>query len=219
MMPAPIGDFMRFTMRGNILGGETWSCTHYQVVTGLISLPTSADVQTASNTAETAAALLWAGIKAKCSAETSFTGMNTAFIRNGVTVFTTQTDEAAPIPGTAAAHLPVYIARVVTLQTARSGRSYRGRMYMPYNGTTFAAGAVLWPSDAANLALVAAYLNNCASAALDLSGSLTAGPVIYSQTTGDHEPVTRVRWDNKPDTQRGREKSIAATVFDTHSVP
>jgi hypothetical protein len=218
-MAFPPGDYVRVTVRGNITGGETWSFSHYQEITGLVDLPAPADLQTMCDDIEGDAAVLWALLKAKCSAETSFTGVNTTFIRNGVTVATNQTNEATPIIGTASGHLPVFIARVVTLQTNRSGRSYRGRMYLPWTGVTFAAGQVLWGSESAIVAGVATFLNNVAGKVNgDLLGT-TAGPVIYSVTAGAHEPVVAVRMDNKPDTQRGRERSIAATIFDSHTVP
>jgi hypothetical protein len=218
-MAFPPGDFLRITVRGNITGGESWSFTHYQQVTGLVALPAPADLQTLCNSCEAAAATMWNTLKTKCSAETSFTGLNLAFIRNGVTAFSNQTNEVSAIPGTAAAHMPVYISRVVSLLTSRAGKSYRGRMYLPYNGLVFVPGAVLWPSDSTTLAAVKAFLLACTADILVLPSSVTAGPVIYSKTASVATPVTQIRMDNKPDTQRGRERSIAATIFDTLSIP
>ena len=218
-MAFPPGDYVKVTVLGNITGGESFAFSHYQEITGLVALPTTTQFNTMMGHVEAQAAVLWAQLKTKCSSAISYSGCRFAFIRNGVTALTGSVFEATPIPGTSGTNMPVYIARVVTLRTARAGRSYRGRMYLPYNGVAFSAGGVLWASDATTLASVKTFITTTTSNVLgDLAGT-TAGPVIYSPTAGAHEPVTSLTMDNKADTQRGREKSITPTVTDTVAIP
>lgn len=219
-MAFPPGDYFRITLRGDIVGGESWSFSHYQELTGLIDLPADADLQTVCDACESHAATLWVSLKAVNQAAIRFTGLELSFIRNGVHISTHQTNEGTAIPGTGTSvPQPVFLARVVTLQTVRAGRSYRGRMYLPYTGLNVANGTALWPTGSSVLTAVKTYMLGCTAEILTLPNAVTAGPVVYSVTAGAHEPVVALRMDNKPDTQRGREKSISATIFDAVTIP
>lgn len=218
-MAFPPGDYFQLTVRGNITGGESWSFGHYQELTGLIDLPSPTDLQTVCDACEGHAATLWTALKAFNHAGVSYTGLNMRFIRNGATVFSNQTNEATAIPGTGGQTIPVFTARVVTVQTARAGRSYRGRIYLPYTGQVPVSGTPLWTSNSALVTAVKTYMLGCTAEILTLPDAVTAGPVVYSATVGGHEPVIGLRMDNKPDTQRGRERSISATLFDQVAIP
>jgi hypothetical protein len=218
-MAFPPGDYLRITVRGGAPGSESWSINHYQEVTGLVALPTPAALQGVCNSNETAAGTMWATLKTHCTAAMTFTGLNQTFIRNGVTIFSNQTNEAAAVAGSGATVQPSYVARVVTLLTNRSGRSYRGRMYLPYNSGVITSATGLFTSDATTLGAVKTFMLACTANILTLAGAATAGPVVYSITAGAHDPVTSLRMDNKPDTQRGREKGMQPSIFDTVSIP
>jgi hypothetical protein len=122
-------------------------------------------------------------------------------------------------PGTGTATQPVYTARCVSLLTNVPGRSRRGRIYLPYTGISPSAATGLWTSNAGLLGNVRSMINTLTTSALHLPGTSGCNLGVLSRTQGVITFVTSLRMDNKPDTQRGRERKITPSTFDTVSIP
>lgn len=217
-MPFPPGDYVKMVHAGAVAGGESWSFGIWYEVTGLISLPSPTQMNTLAGHLSTNFQAFWTTLKARNQPGVDARSVSAYFYRNGQLAVQSNAGFAA-VPGTAAAIQPVYVSRVVTLLTARAGRSYRGRLYLPYTGTNLSGSTNLWNSDSTTLTALKSLVTLSTSDIItDLAGT-TAGPVVYSNTVGGHEPVTSLRMDNKPDTQRGREGRLAATLYDTATIP
>lgn len=100
--------------------------------------------------------------------------------------------------------IPPQCAEVITLRTARAGRSYTGRMYLPsFAGTSLATNGRISAPDYANAA------ESMAAALLEYVG---AGPsndvVVYSRTLHDINVVTAIDCGDVFDTQRRRRDKL-----------
>jgi hypothetical protein len=99
--------------------------------------------------------------------------------------------------------LPNQVCRVVTLNTDKPGRSYRGRVYVPATASTgFAQG--LFTVD--GTPLVQAFADFAAQLQLGtvLPGSGTVEVVVASSRVGASTFVNAFSTDNRPDVQRRR---------------
>lgn len=106
-------------------------------------------------------------------------------------------------PGT----MPLYVCMVASLRTGVSGRSYRGRMYLPANGAQLAVSH-RWEGT-----LAADACNGLAAFFQAINGSDTpagAQVVTLSQKLGTWLEVNEVSVDAKPDVQRRRENKMDA---------
>src|SRR5690348_4789908 len=102
---------------------------------------------------------------------------------------------------------------VVTLQTGLSGRSYRGRMYLPYAaGTTTSGFALSTMVDGACTAIgdLFGYIKNNPVSGLGV-------PVVWSHTKDVQSPIHTLRCDSKVDVQRRRAVRIQADYTKTYS--
>lgn len=108
--------------------------------------------------------------------------------------------------------LPLQLAAVATLNTARSGASYRGRMYIPLTGSTPGAGHVIPTIYQDQVGNVATNLmgNALAAARAGALGDATRC-VVFSRTKNSIQDVTSVSVDNKYDVQRRRAMKQAST--------
>lgn len=121
-----------------------------------------------------------------------------------------------PIVGSSGGRMPNQVAGVITLRTAQSGRSYRGRMYCPANGAGMGisgAGFAQFPeADCQTL------VNNLAAAFNDLAGSSAGVPVVVSATRGVATVITNITMDTRADIQRRRANREAAAATVSSSV-
>lgn len=106
------------------------------------------------------------------------------------------------ISGTAAGgSLPYEVSCVISLRTALSGRSRRGRYYLPcFTYTTLESDTGLYSPTTVN-----DQLNAAASAFM---AAMAAGsiPVVWSQTLGVATPVSVIQVGRVPDVQRRRRR-------------
>lgn len=99
---------------------------------------------------------------------------------------------------------PLQVACCVTLLTGKPGRSKKGRLYLPGSGMGFNAGEFA----SGDVDAIAAGFNTLFQ---DLHDRVPSTPVVVaSSVLGTNTPVTQVRVDSKPDTQRRR--SMKATA-------
>jgi hypothetical protein len=114
-----------------------------------------------------------------------------------------------PASGTGPHPHPAYVACCVTLKTDRFGRRYRGRIYLPATAGSVDTNAALFTTlsleSLQNLGNVLGLLG------LGVDPPVAAVPVVVSQTGGVATPISHLRYDNKPDTQHGRENRTSPT--------
>lgn len=116
------------------------------------------------------------------------------------------TADVTGMTGTSSVSLPLQTCAVASLHTGLSGRSYRGRMYLPLTGAALQNGYI--KSDA--LDEYGAAIHAFLQAENDDESAQSGIVVIVSQTRTLYTPVTAVTMDDKPDVQRRRAASAAA---------
>lgn len=133
----------------------------------------------------------------------------------GATVAAESTGSA--ISGSGTVTVPFQSALVATLQTGRPGRSYRGRMYLPFLTATFNLGKINTSSITliARATAVADFLSDTAAAASSFPGLV---PSVVSKTASAVTPVTSVRVGDVMDTQRRRRDDLVES-FGVSSIP
>lgn len=214
-MALPLGNWERISILGNC-GGDTWSVNPWFRYTGVAVIS-----QVEANSIAAAALAdfntkVWSPasqpVKGSNAPYASLTSCRVLHYNNNV-LQQTGFGAITPVVGTGGAICPPYTALVATLHTATAGRRFRGRMYLPFtaasvSGTTGLLSSTL-PLYASNLA---SWLTN-ANAWLpgSLSGSLLHS-VVMTQTGAAPADVTSVEFNNKLDTQRGRENRINPTA-------
>lgn len=114
---------------------------------------------------------------------------------------------AAPAGTVNAAQLPLQCSSVVTLRTALSGASFRGRVYMPpMVTTTIDTNGYLGPPQPVTLAsAVANYLHGVNA------GSVTWEACVYSRKNSSMSVITSVDVGTVIDTQRNRRSDLIET--------
>lgn len=196
----------RIVFSGDLPGGEIWSSGFWMTSTGVHDNNTAnaqAFIITATlNSADPsggmriAATKLWnAGIRwLKTNAYHYVTGAPTAdFV--GEYVLPT------PRAGTVNSGMPNQICAVLSLRTGLSGRSHRGRMYLPAGGAALQLDGQLVQADATAVA------NAWALAFTDINASDAGKVVVVSQRLTAFTVIESVRMDSRLDVQRSRAKS------------
>lgn len=217
-MPYPAGDLLHITI-GGAMAADRWQIGIWQTISGMTSNPTATQLNTdAAGVGASWMAQVWstAGsqpLKAFNAPATSCDVVRESVYRNGVL---TQSGSAAltPIVGTGASPHPGYTCMVYTLGTATSGRSFRGRLYLPWTGGGINGSNL---QNASTLSVftgnMKAFLDALNTTDINLPGTPTLRVVVLSKHLASSAPVTTVKVDSKFDTQRGRQnKAIAAAV-------
>lgn len=111
---------------------------------------------------------------------------------------------------------PLQQSGVVTLMTARSGQSYRGRMYLPTTGLATVSPHVYASSVVNQIGLAAANMLGDALAAA--RGGTFGDPTrvaVYSPSKNVITDVSALVVDNRPDVQRRRagKQVVSKTTF------
>lgn len=217
-MPYPSGDVVKYVVGGGA-ASDTWSIGVWQSLTGLGGNPTPAQMNSAAlsrlNGFDTA---VWSASLGPLKAENS-PAMNLSFCksylyRNGVLTAQGVGNKTA-VPGGATTLLPLFTAICFTLLTGISGRSYRGRVYLPATGivgsSTTGQIATTHQQLATNLGL---WLGGFAPDDTSFPGDPTTYAGVLSQTKAAITKITSVRADSLYDTQHGRtNKDVAASVW------
>lgn len=119
----------------------------------------------------------------------------------------------APIEllGTGAESNPLQTCMVVSLRTSLSGRSHRGRMYLPARGQVITPTGQISETDTTGLASEwAAILGQVNGIALPGGGNPSVS--VVSQTLTNSTVVTSVIVDSVPDIQRRRSNKLVAST-------
>lgn len=114
--------------------------------------------------------------------------------------------------------LPNQVSRVVTLNTDKLGRSYRGRVYIPATATT-ALSSGLFSTD--GTPLIQAFADLAAQLQLGsvLPGSGTVEIVVASSRVGAATFVNAFSTDNRPDVQRRRANKMTGITRVSVPIP
>lgn len=107
--------------------------------------------------------------------------------------------------GTGTDSAPLYQCAVIQTQTGLSGRSNRGRFYLPASGFAVFTNHRYTTSQTGNtIAAVKALMD----AVNNITSPFAARCVVLSQLHAHVEPITSIRMDSKPDVQRRRENRM-----------
>lgn len=108
------------------------------------------------------------------------------------------------VVGAGAIAAPFQCARVATLITARAGRRYRGRIYIPCLRPPMVDTGKTGPYTAGEVAQLADLLADLGTAFPNQS----VAPAVYSAVADEVTPVTAVRIGDVVDTQRRRRDAL-----------
>ena len=193
----------RVTVSGTAQGGnEIWATSFWINMTVPVPSDAIAATTAAGLYAQGTVAGFWDALKACIGTDCAITDIGFYQYTGGATA-TYVGHHAVSIAGTGTSLNALQLARVATLRTARAGRRYRGRMYLPMTGL-LPGTAHLWDASASSLVIT------------DLAGWFTQinaahstfGDVIVMSSAGTAAtPVTEVTSDQRPDVQRRRANS------------
>lgn len=196
-------DVLHYVIGGHNVGGEIWR-------TGLwcdahLMISSQADLQAAVDAQLPGVETWWDAIRVYCYPLCTFDQLSAYYYATGGSAATYQAEAtAAGSPGTLAGNgSPIDTCMVQSLRTARPGRSYRGRMYVPCHQPVTAASGLY-----SNV--LAGIFADATQALCDDINTSFAEVDIVSAAAVDKTPVTTILVDTKPDVQRRRENRLVA---------
>lgn len=189
----------RVVIGGSVAGGEEWSTGFW--------LSSGADAQTILNAIDNEAIEpFWNTIKSFVWDSFHLDYIKVYAYKAGGNVASSMAMKAETLTGTlTGTGSPFSTALVATLLSAVPGRSGRGRMYLPYHLAFGDTGH----SDGTAPNTLGGAVNTMLSTIRGNADGLT--PVIVSRTHSTATPITAVRMDDLPDSQRRRDESLTAT--------
>lgn len=216
-MALPLGNWLRLSLVGSMIN-DTWSINFwFRALT--TTDPSATDLLTwCTSAVSDFDAKVWSiastGLKLSNAPYCSLTGGKALFYSDSVLV-QSASSPITPIAGTGSSIHPPYTALVATLLTAKAGRRFRGRAYLPVTGLgvsgTTGQQSGSPTAFATNLRNWLANSNSWTT----WSGMTGAGPLVMTQTGSLPENITAVRVDTRFDTQRGRENKLIPTSTST----
>lgn len=211
-------DMIHWVESGTTVNGGTWSFGFWSTVS-TAGTPTDANMATALNTAKTPLEAFWTSFKVYAAAGTNLTRHSAYFYPAGAALAANVAHiDITPVPGTGSTPTSPRSAVVVTTLTASSGRSHRGRMYLPFTGTASSSGLQISTSVVDNIASYAKTLLNAFNL-IDLTPTWGNAPCwIRSLKTGQAYPVTHVRVDSKIDNQLRRQDKTTTLYSKTETL-
>jgi hypothetical protein len=211
---------LKITARGNLHAVQNWSTSFWvglnagSDASGPNLLPVAVAIEGAVKTwANGLAGHIWAS-------NTQYEGI-TAYLYPPLSTVSTENAPATsgPVSGSETGYEPFQISLVASLRTPFSGRSYRGRMYVPLSATLCDNSGQLGSAPALYLSETTAALFEAVNT-LDLTAHGVTGQtcVVASFTKAQTFPITTVIVDSIPDTQRRRENALVATYVESTPV-
>ena len=205
----------KLVIRGLIGSTQTWSCG---LGISTASVPTGAQLTTWLASIQSAAEDWWNGgtpdISTGVGVDTFLTQLEayTYLAGQGSATAQGQYNYATPQHGANGNILSARDCLVASLETGLPGRSFRGRIYCPCNGMALTSHQA-----------ATGYVTNVATATANMitainASSIGADPatVVILNNKDFPQPVTQVKVDSLPDTQRRREDKLGALF--THFV-
>lgn len=213
-----IGKFYKSSLGGSINDADVWTINTWWHVTSFTTEPGQGDCDSvASSLLSDFNSIFWSpasnGFKTVNSPATTTTDNKVFYYKDGVLTFESHTT-ISPTAGTAGNSQPAYCSQVTTLLTAGFGRSRRGRLYMPRTGVGGSASTLQYTLTQAMTDNLASWLGHKTYSA----GNVSLESVVMSLTLGQAFPITSIRTDSIPDTQRGRFSKSKAAFTHVHTV-
>jgi hypothetical protein len=201
-MPLP-ANVVKINMRGTGVGSEIWQAGLWWK--GASDVTSQADLQSNLDAAVAAYTTFWNSCKPNIATGFAWTGLTAYWYAGGPTALYVASHDVAAAPGTLTGNgSPLDTSLVISLITKTSGRSFRGRMYMPCHAPV-PVGTGLWAGQAATYSAAAATM----MLAVEAATAHTWGPVVASRKLGVFNFVNFARCDSLPDVQRRRENRMS----------
>ncbi len=218
-MPGFATGALKFVMSGDIGGAQTWSCGFW--VAGEVTESTLDLAQVVALTKGFVST--WGdAVSDYWSTRTHLTDLGVYYYPAGSVVATRNFVGPLSTPssgGHTTNLLPTYVSLVQTLRTALSGRSFRGRIYVPITSAALGQDGQMAITD---ITVVASKTRDLLSDVndVDLTGVGVGDHscVVASFTKGLTTPITAVFSDSLMDVQHRREDKIGATANITEFV-
>lgn len=198
-MPLPSGT-VRIVLSGTLAGGEIFSCGFQLRGDGGWS-QNQLDAAVGVAGSSLASNFLTTATLANFPTTTSFRRVQGYLYAGGTSAVRQSEATFAVKTGTASGVLPNQLALVVTLNTGRPGRSFRGRMYLP-GPAAIPLSSTDGQMIGTNLDGLCTTLQGCFQGIRDGAGG--APVVVASSKQGAMTTVTAIKIDSKVDTQRSR---------------
>lgn len=199
---------LRLTVGGPLGTASDWSNTlEYALGAPITSLATLQTIVNATFAALSASTAFKAGL---CS--DTYCNSVKALVYNsdtGPADLVATSSGTAFVGTTGAVHAP-QVCVVASLRSNVAGRSYRGRIFTPYRGSTIGTSGVI---TSGGQTLVAAYVNaiNTAFVTAAVSSSVSPAWIVYSPKTGSLTPLASILVGTQCDTVRHRNRNRAET--------
>lgn len=195
---------LRVQVGGALAGNSDWSNTFEFLLSG--SIATQAALQSIMNGIYTTLAAS-ATFKAGYGSDSTMVNLKGLYYpaNTGASSFVAQSVGVAVVGSGAPTQAP-QVCVVASLRTNLAGRSYRGRIYVPYRSGNVASTGVV---NATGQTAVANYTQAVVSAVASAltAQSLTASWVVWSPTKGTGTPITAILVGSQCDTIRHRNRN------------
>lgn len=192
-------------------GSEIWNTSFWF---GAVSLGSAADLLALATTAAPRFTTWWTSIKPKIYTSYLLKELRAYFYdgTSDTAKFNALVDLGS-VPGTlSATSSPLDTCCVVSLLTGFSGRSNRGRVYIPRHEVCLNTNGLF-----ANV--TSDYANATATLLTNISADWgTWQPKVVSRLLGTSEDVVSCRADQRPDVQRRRENRLAVGIISSAAV-
>lgn len=211
-MPTPALDRVKVVFSGTLAGGEIFSWGFW-AVTDQGTTPTGADMNgfcSDLNTYAQASLFGATGIDQLLTNDCSYTTVNSYFYEANTHISSVSGEHACVKVGARSVSGPLQLSMVASLRTGFSGRSNRGRIYLPAMGCPMTAHKFDATETGYGATKIAALLT--AINTLTWSPFVSLNAVINSNATGLTPEVVMVETDNRPDIQRRRAARQAITA-------
>src|SRR6185369_2452215 len=150
--------------------------------------------------------------KSMCSGGTGLSRCDSFLYTDGTLTLESNKTQTT-VAGTGTAWQPAYVALVATLRTGGFGRRRRGRLYLPLTGSNLKSTVPGLGQSQVSQAQVN-NLASCLSAASVIGTDWAFTSEVMSEVGSMANPITSIRVDSLPDTQRGRQsKAIASQTL------
>lgn len=199
-------DTARIVFSGTMPNGEIWSTgfwVHGSVPTSAGEANALAELAFFQFSAADTSGSMTITLETLFNSSTVWTQVNAYCYPTGgpTATYVGRYDIPSPPIGSNSAHNPNQVAFCLTLRSGLSGRSRRGRMFLPATGAPMETDGQLSQSRLASLT------NAWALGFSDWNAASTPKIVIVSQRLDAFTPVTTVTMDSRADVQRSRAKS------------
>lgn len=214
---------VKVVLYGSMSSAQSWSTGFYVACPGLTTPPSATQLNDIAGAAEAAAASWWTALHAYQAPYCSLDGVRCYSYASGSNTSTAvgEYPAAAGTDGLGSHPIPPYVSLVVSLRTAISSRSTRGRMYVPLTDGGYFDGSGQATSSLCN-ALRVATTNLMNAVVGDVNSTLTgatAEVVVASFTDAKVTPVTQLIVDSLPDVQHRRTDKVGADYVSSGPYP